>query len=222
MQYTSTRNADVSSARWSVSRRPHPLRRRSADIPVFRITAFLLTGRFVSNLLNQSHIGRARFLPSRGGSCPARPASYTPPDPGAPWVGCCRFAEILVGRAVPRPDAPGSPYGSDAFEPEALTGRSSEAHLFAATIFAKTPRGSGLTPFLTQNRMPRRISEVHLPSHPILTPMSDARRSRRPSGGADRSGVGLRGKVEPYFAGWCRRVIEPQPRPSLQQRVPVE
>ncbi len=38
--------------------------RRSADILVFQISAPLLSERFVHNLLNQSHIGRARLLSS--------------------------------------------------------------------------------------------------------------------------------------------------------------
>ena len=66
--------------------------RRSADIPVFQITAFDLNGCFVCNLMKHSHIGRARLPSSRGGPYHVRPASYTRPDPGAPRMGCRRFA----------------------------------------------------------------------------------------------------------------------------------
>ena len=55
--------------------------------------------------MNHSHIGRARLLSSRGGPYHLRIASYTRPAPGAPRVGCCRFADIPVGWAVPRPEA---------------------------------------------------------------------------------------------------------------------
>jgi hypothetical protein len=101
---------------------------RSADIPVFQTTAFDLNGWFVCNLMNHSHIGRARLLSSRGGPKPVpfrtgeankpsagprllssrggpyhvRPVSYTRPDPEAPRVGCCCFADLQVCRASAR------------------------------------------------------------------------------------------------------------------------
>ena len=63
--------------------------RRRADTPDFQITVFDLNGCFVCNLMNHSHIGRARLLSSRGGPHHLRPATFTRPDPGAPRVGCC-------------------------------------------------------------------------------------------------------------------------------------
>jgi hypothetical protein len=77
--------------------------RRSADILVFPITAFDLTGWFVCNLMNHSHIGRARLLSSRGGPYYVRLASYPRPDPEAPQAGCCYIADIPVGWANPFP-----------------------------------------------------------------------------------------------------------------------
>jgi hypothetical protein len=79
--------------------------RRSADILVCQITAFDLNGWFVCNLMNHSHIGRARLLSSRGGPYHVRLASYTRPDPGAPRVECCCIADFPVGCAVRRPEA---------------------------------------------------------------------------------------------------------------------
>jgi hypothetical protein len=70
----------------------------NADIPFLQITAFDLNGCFVCNLMNHSHIGRARLLSSRGGPYHLRLASYTRPDPGVPRMGCCCITDFPIRR----------------------------------------------------------------------------------------------------------------------------